>query len=192
MKMYGKLSDTELISLLKADDHTAFTEIYDRYQSLLYLYTYKKLQDKEEAKDIIQDVFITLWNSRQNFELQVTLTGYLYKAVLNKVLNSFRHKSITQQHIDSFKKIVVANLETADYLIREKEIASLIEREIQALPEKMREVFELRRKEYLSNKQIAERLQISEHTVATHMKKALKTLRLRIGLVAYLAFFFHW
>jgi RNA polymerase sigma-70 factor (family 1) len=189
MKDYKSLADTELVKLLKSSDYAAFTEIYNRYQSLLYIYAYKKMNDKEESKDIIQEVFIQLWKSRSDFQVYSTLSGYLYKVVLNKVLNQFKHKKITQQYIKSFSAIVPMNGVKTDYLIREKDISALIEQEINALPEKMREVFQLRRKQYLSNKAIADQLGISEHTVATQIKRALKILKGRLGILIYISCF---
>lgn len=189
MADYKLLSDTELVKLLKSSDYAAFTEIYNRYQSLLYIYAYKKLNDKEASKDIVQEVYIQLWKSRSDFQLYSTLTGYLYKVVLNRILNEFKHKKITQQYISSFKAIVPVNGSTTDYLVREKDITALIEQEINALPEKMRQVFQLRRQQYLSNKEIAAHLGLSEHTVATQIKKALKLLKGRLGMLIYITCF---
>lgn len=189
MADYKLLSDTELVNLLKSSDYAAFTEIYNRYQSLLYIYAYKKLNNKEESKDIVQEVYIHLWKSRADFQLHSTLTGYLYKVVLNRILNEFKHQKITRQYISSFKHIVPMNASRTDYLIREKDITALIEQEINALPEKMREVFQLRRQQYLSNKEIAAHLGISEHTVATQIKKALKILKGRLGILIYITCF---
>ncbi|WP_214226692.1 RNA polymerase sigma-70 factor [Pedobacter sp. B4-66] len=180
------LSDAQLVDLLKAGDHHSFTEIYKRYNSLLYIYAYKKLQDNESAKDIIQEIYTHLWNSRSNLNIQTTLSGYLYKAVLNRVLNVFRHVAITQEYISSFKEVIDNAPAQTDYRIREKDLKSLIEKEINNLPEKMREIFQLRRQEYLSNKEIADRLNISEHTVATQIKRALKTLRGKLGLLLFI------
>lgn len=180
------LSDAQLVDLLKEGDHHSFTEIYKRYNSLLYIYAYKKLHDKESAKDIIQEIYVHLWNSRSNLNIQTTLSGYLYKAVLNRVLNVFRHVAITQEYISSFKEVTDNAPAQTDYRIREKDLKSLIEKEINNLPEKMREIFQLRRQEYLSNKEIAERLNISEHTVATQIKRALKTLRGKLGLFLFI------
>jgi len=181
MSEYGQLSDSQLTNLLPGEDEHAFREIYNRYNGLLFIYAYRKLQDKEEAKDIVQEVFTHLWRTRNELTIQSTLTGYLYKSVLNKILNTFRHKEFTKQYVESVQQVIIAGSDSADYLIREKEIAALIETEIAALPSRMREVFELRRKEYLSNKQISERLNLSEHTVATQIKKALRVIRFRFG-----------
>lgn len=176
------------MALLSQGDETAFREIYVRYNSLLLVYAYRKLQDKEEAKDVVQEVFTNLWTTRSELILRTTLPAYLYKCVLNKVLNIFRHKGFCDQYVTQIQHLMNADHATADHLVREKDISALIEREISAFPPRMREVFELRRKEYLSNTEIAERLNISEHTVATQMKKALRTLRFRFGTFCVLLF----
>jgi RNA polymerase sigma-70 factor (family 1) len=181
MSTYCNHSDEQLATLLTGGDENAFREIYVRYNSLLFIYAYRKLQDKEEAKDVVQEVFATLWRNRNQLNIQTTLTGYLYKSVLNRILNIFRHKEFSKVYIDSIAHLIDADQSSTDHLIREKEIRVLIETEIAALPARMREVFELRRKEYLSNKQISERLNLSEHTVATQIKRALKLIRIRFG-----------
>ncbi len=191
MISYSELSDFKLISLLADGDEIAFREIYERYNSLLFIYAFRKLHDKEEARDVVQEVFAGLWNNRSNFVLKTTLSGYLYKCVLNRVLNIFRHKEFGQQYIESIQHLMDSGYIPADRMITEKDIASLIEKEIAALPPRMREVFDLRRKEYLSNKEIAIRLNISEHTVATQIKKALRVLRLKLGTLFFIVVFLY-
>jgi len=188
MDSYMEHDDFKLMELLRQGNQAAFTALFNRYDRLLFIYAYKKLQDKEEAKDVVQDVFINLWNGRNDFKLQSNLSGYLYKSVSNKALNLFRDKNINEKYLLSLQELLDKNDIATDHRIREKDIASLIDREIGELPPKMREVFELRRKEYLSNKEIADKLNISEQTVATHIKRALKILRTRLGLVIYLFF----
>jgi RNA polymerase sigma-70 factor (family 1) len=181
------VSDQNLLLMFQAGDEAAYKEIFDRYDKLLFIYAYRKLQNTEEAKDIVQDVFINLWNNREHLNISTTLANYLYGAVRNGALNVFRHKSIDDKYIASLQLLMDAQTATTDYLIREKDITQLIEKEIARLPPKMREVFELRRKAYLSNREIAEYLHISEHTVATHIKRALKVLKLRLSILAYIA-----
>jgi RNA polymerase sigma-70 factor (family 1) len=189
--IYPSLTDIELIDLLKSADEAAFKEIYLRYDSLLYIYAYRKLKDKEEAKDVVQEVFIHLWNQRDTFILQTTLSGYLYKSVLNKVFNIFKHQNIVQQYINSNNHFIETDSAETDYLIREKDIIALIEKEIAAMPPRMREIYELKRKDFLTTKEIAEKLNISELTVSTQMKRALKVLKVKLGLVIYLVYIIH-
>ena len=189
---YELFSDSTLLGLLKSGDVQAFTEIYERYETLLYLYAYRKLQNKEDAKDVIQDVYTTLWDSRNSIVILNTLSGYLYKAVLNRALNIYKHKKLDQSHIDSFMSIIQTTAETTDYLIREKDISALIDYEVSMLPNRMGEIFNMRRKMELSDKEIALQLGISVHTVKTQMKQALKILRGKFGLLIYIAWWFRW
>lgn len=191
MAPVSTLSDHDLISLVRQGSEAAFEEVYLRYDSLLYIYAYKKLQNKAEAQDVVQEVFITLWNSREAFVLKSTLSGFLYKAVLNKVFNIFKHQNIIQQYISSGEHFIETDSAETDYLVREKDIAALIEKEIAAMPPRMREIYELKRKEFLSTKEIAGRLQISEMTVSTQMKRALKLLKLKLGVVIYIVYVLH-
>jgi RNA polymerase sigma-70 factor (ECF subfamily) len=191
MDAYRNYSDQELCSLLKEGDRPAYIEIYSRYNSLLYLYAHKKLRNREEAKDVIQEVFIQLWKRHQQISFDTSLAGYLYQSVRNKALNIFAHQQIEQKYIDSLNDFLSAPTAGTDYLIREKEIAALIENEINALPPKMRQVFLLSRREHQTYKEIATTMNISEDTVNTQMKRALKTLRDKLGpLFVILGFFY--
>lgn len=185
MLSYNSLSDQSLLDLLKSGEEAAFRELFDRYDRLLFIYVYKKLQDHEDAKDIVQDIFVALWNTRETLNLTGDFASYLYTSARNRALNLFRNKTVSQKYVASLQYLLNST-QSADHRIRERDINTLIEREIAALPPKMREVFELRRKEYLSNKEIAERLDISVQTVATHIKRALRVLRIRLGLLAWL------
>nr|WP_068888778.1 RNA polymerase sigma-70 factor [Pedobacter panaciterrae] len=179
-------SDQDLLLIFQSGDRAAYKEIFDRYDKLLFLYAYRKLQNTDDAQDVVQEVFINLWNNREHLKINTSLSNYLYGAVRNRALNVFRDKSIDDKCIASLQLLIDTETATTDYLIRSKDITLLIEKEISLLPPKMREVFELRRNAYLSNREIAEYLHISEHTVATHIKKALKVLRLRLGIIAYI------
>jgi RNA polymerase sigma-70 factor (family 1) len=186
VKGYRAFSDIELTGLLKLGDGNAFKEIYERYNSLLYIHAIKKLPNQEEAKDIIQEVFSVIWDRRGDFEVKTNLAGYLYTCVHHKILDHFIHRSTVHKYIDSLQNFLDENRYSADHLVREKQLAEIIEREIAALPPKMRVVFELSRKDNLSHKEIAARLGISEETVKSQVKNALKILRAKLGLIAFL------
>jgi RNA polymerase sigma-70 factor (ECF subfamily) len=182
------LSDTELVDLLKSSDQTAYTQIYDRYQGLLYIYACKITKDEIEAKDIVQEVFFYLWDKRSTIIFGTSLSAYLYSAVRYKFFNLLDHKKVRSNYIDSFKEFIENGNIEADYAIREKELKLLIEKEISLLPPKMREIFELSRKAQLSHKEIAEKLNISEKTVKNQVNNALKQLRIRLGMFTFLVF----
>jgi len=182
------LTDDALAELLGTGSPAVFEEIYRRYDKLLFLYAYKRLQNREDAKDAVQDVFVRLFKNKESLVLKTTLAGYLYKSVLNQVLDIFKHKKIIQKYVDSNVHFIDVDSQETDYLIREKEIEALIEHEISQLPPKMRRVYELNRKSYLSPKEIAQQLGISEHTVYAQLRAALKNLKTRLGVVIFLLY----
>lgn len=191
MTEYTDYTDTELASLLKKGDHQAYAVIYDRYKFLLYAHAYKKLQDREEAREVVQEVFIALWNKRDNVIAQSNLAGYLYTTIRNTILNLFAHKEVRKRYANSMAAHYTSEYSPTDHGIRSKQLAELIDREIAALPAKMQEVFVLSRKVHLNRKEISLQLGISEATVDRQIANALKILRARLTLVAYLLVLFN-
>lgn len=191
MTAYRSLSDMNLVGLLKLGDHVAFAEIYDRYFGLLYTHAFNRLKDEDEAKDAVQELFTTLWSKRQNIFYKSNLSNYLYTAVRNRVLDVISHKQVESKYILALPQFVESSTCLTDHLLREKQLAAIIEKEIQALPPKMREVFELSRKAELSHKEIAEKLGISQQSVRSHVKNALKSLKFKIGLAICLVYLLH-
>jgi RNA polymerase sigma-70 factor (family 1) len=186
--IYSKLGDLELSLLLKEDDRHAFTEIYDRYKAPLYVHAYNKLRNTEEAKDLVQELFVSLWNNRNTHNLGGHLSSYLYAAVRNRVFRVISRLGSEYIYISSIENSINKSICITDHRIREKQLLEMIDREIDALPPKMREVFILSRKEHLSHLQIAEKLNIAEPTVKKQINNALKVLRLKLGIFTFLLF----
>lgn len=186
MSAASAFTDQELAILLKQGDREAFTQIYHRYKALLYAHAYNKLRDREETIDLLQDLFSQLWTNRERMQIDTTLAAYLYGMIRNKVLKLIRHKAVGTRYIDSIKTFIEESSCETDHLVRERQLAHIIEKEIDALPEKMREVFLMSRKLKMSHKQIADQLGIAEPTVKKHVNSALKVLRSRLGLFAWI------
>lgn len=180
MATYNTISDEDLLHCLKNDDTQAFTEIYKRYQTLLYIYAYKKIENKMEARDLVQDILLNLWSKRKNIHINSSLKSYLYTSTRNKVLDIIAHSKIENKYIESLQNIINQQACT-DHSIREKELQELINKEIQGMPPRMKEIFLLSRSEWLTNAQIAKNLSISQSTVETQIKRALKLLRMRLA-----------
>ncbi|TKC06205.1 RNA polymerase sigma factor [Pedobacter frigoris] len=182
-----KLSDAQLVDLLKESNYKAYDEIYNRYHYLMITHAYKKLKDEDLAQDVIQEVFANLWVKRESDLTAVNLVGYLYTCTRNKILDIFGHQKIESKYISSFSDFTLNNgVENTDHLVREKEFKAYIEKEIQALPKKMRQIFEMSRKEHYSHKEIAEILNTSEYNVSKQITNALKILRARLGIYLFI------
>ena len=181
MEDYLKYSDLELGIRFKAGDSLAYEIIYDRYWQLLFRFSRKLLQDGSKAEDVVQEVFVLLWLKRGEFDLATPLAAFLYKLTKNRVLDMVKHTKVEGRYLEHLKQVTQPGDSLPDQLYVEKELFDLIEREIKNLPDKMRIVFEMSRKEFKSNKQIADELGISEQTVKNQVSNAIRTLKGRLG-----------
>jgi len=176
---YKPLTDNELFELTQAGDKFAFEEIYERFNGLLYIYACKLVTDKEDARDIVQEIFVYLW-SNPGIKIKAQLSAYLYTAVRYKVFDWLDKNKSKSNYLRSLENFVERGDCITDDYIREKEFASIIEKEVSLLPPKMRQIFEMSRQQHLSQKQIAEILHLSDKTVKKQMSNALKVLRLKL------------
>lgn len=173
--------DSELVIHLKNGNHSAYSEIYNRYFFLMFIFAFKKLQDEELSKDFVQEMFINLWSKRGSISEKGKLSSYLYISMRSRILDYFAHQKVQHKYIDFLKTYQSTADEKTDYLIREKELSIYINKQIQSLPPKMRHIFELSRKENLSNQEIAQKLKISESNVSSQIANTLKILRTKFG-----------
>lgn len=189
MNGYSSYTDNELAQLFKANDQAAYTELYHRFKGILYVHAYRMLQDKEEAQDIVQELFTVIWHKRSTLEFKSGVSSYLYASVRNRVFDRISHKKVESHYFESLKDFVEGYCST-DIIIHEKELSALIEKETEALPAKMRQIFELSRNANLSHKEIAGQLVISDKTVKKQVSNALKILRLKLGNACLILFTF--
>ncbi|MBV7533569.1 RNA polymerase sigma-70 factor [Chitinophaga sp. sic0106] len=178
--MFGwtAMEDSELLSYLKDGNVRAFDTIYARYWADLYKHACYTLRNKEQALDIIQEVFTWLWINRETVQI-TSLKQYLKGAVRFKMANYLRANKSQQQLMHSLRYMTEATVAPDE--IQLKELQSLIASAVDALPEKCKEVYSMSRHEHLSHAEIASRLNISIKTVENHIAIALKRIRIHIG-----------
>lgn len=184
---YSIFSDTELMALLQDNDERAFQEIYQRFFPVLYMHALKRIADAELVKDLLQDIFTSIWKNRKTLHIEQSVSAYIYAAVRFKVINIYQQQQHLTKYLDSLEDFM--NREEpvqADFLVRQKDLSSLIEQEVAQLPPGMRRIFMMSRFEQLSHKEIASSLELSEQTVKTQVKKALRILRKRLPLFSFL------
>lgn len=177
MSVYSKHTDSILVALLQEDNQRAYTEIFGRYSKVLVNHAYKILGNHDQANDIVQDVFLAIWNKRNEIILTGSLSSYLYKATKNRILNHIAHEKVVSSYVDSIANFIEQDYAPADSSLREKELEAVIAKEIAQLPEKMREVFLLRKVEELSYEEIALQLNITDKTAKQQVYNSLKILR---------------
>ncbi|HEY9260884.1 RNA polymerase sigma-70 factor [Chitinophaga sp.] len=158
----------------------AFDAIYAQYAIPLLNAAYKRLKSKEEAKEVVQEVFISLFINKSAIRHTENLGGYLHNTLRYKILDIIRadlrhatHREQIGRQQEPFDQI--------EHQLENKELEIRLQRCIHALPDKCREAFLLSRYEHLSYKAIAEQLNISVNTVEKHIGKALRILRVQLG-----------
>ncbi len=185
---YTLISDSDLFLLLQQDCERAYAEIYSRYKERLFIHAYRFIDNEEEAKDILQELFVVLWIKRKEISLKRGLSCYLYTSIKNRVLDRIAHTRVENKYTESIKDYFNEGQCITDETLREKELRFIIEKGIEDLPVKMKEVYELSRNEDLTYKEIAQRLNISENTVKKQIYNALKIIRVKITSIILLLF----
>ncbi|SEN33023.1 RNA polymerase sigma-70 factor, ECF subfamily [bacterium A37T11] len=190
MREYQKFSDNELVYLLKSGDQVSYNEIFMRYRGILYQHAYRMLKNQEETEDVLQDVFMLLWQKRESLEISNALSSYLYIAVRNRIFKIFAHQQVAKRYMDSLQTFIEKGHAFADDKLLEKELSVIIEKEVDSLPKKMREAFLLSRENDRSYKEIGLLLDISEKTVRNQVYNAIRILKTKISSFLSILLFF--
>ncbi|SEW43329.1 RNA polymerase sigma-70 factor, ECF subfamily [Chitinophaga sp. YR573] len=188
-------SDQELLLLLKKGDDTAFTEIYARYWEKMATYAIRLIKSETEGADIVQEIFVSLWNRRETIEVKGTLISYLIKATRNLSLRYIEKNISTNNFLERLSDNMKGISLTIDDQISVKQLQDEIDNAINKLPLKMREIYVLSRYEQLSHKEIAQKLGIAETTVKKQISNAIKVLSSSINsefLTAFGVIFLHF
>lgn len=182
-EVYMDCSDVELLRLSASDDGAAYTELYQRYHGVCIAFAYKKLQDEELAKDVVQEIFLKLWDCRKSIDVRFNLAGYLMTSIKHKMFSMFEHQAVCARYVESFSGYVNSgNAGHADYLLRERDYERHVDQAIEALPSKMKAAFLLSRKHYLSYQETAKQLNTTPNNVQKHINGALKILKGKLTL----------
>jgi RNA polymerase sigma-70 factor (ECF subfamily) len=191
------IQDEHIIQRLQIGDEEVFEFVFNNYFSQLYFFAKGYIIDEERAKNIVQDVFVALWNQRTEFDRNTNLNGWLYTATKYNCLNLIKRLKLEDEY-RRFNELqiaklevncqVLSNLDTSDLTF--KEIENIITQTLENLPGQCRRVFEMSRFEEKKNREIAEELGISIKAVEAHMTKALKIFR--TNLKDYLPLVLAW
>jgi len=188
-------TDEALLSLIAEGDKDAFTMLYRRYWQLLFTTAARALRSKTDAADLVQDVFLSIWNRRDALSVTGSLTAYLQTSVRYRVIK-YVEKNITRRDylILLTEMLVSYQPPDAESQLQIKELQGVIQSAVDQMPQKMREVYQLSRQHHLSHKEIAERMGISDETVKKHIQHALQNIKTAIGqnAPAFAVLLFEW
>lgn len=183
----NKLSDHIRSRRLSARDELEFEAVYNQYWESIFKYVIRIVSDEEEAADVVQETFVAYWELCDKLKKVKSIKAYLFVMARNVAFKRFREQLKRMETEDRLVGFYGAPTESLEQLVGAKELSKLLDAEIDKLPQRMREVFVLSRKEHLSIKEIALRLNISDQTVKKQIYHSLKYLRLKID-AAYIPY----
>lgn len=171
----------DIVAAIRQGDEQAYERLFRTYYESLCRYGYSVLKDMDEAEEIVQAVFLDLWEKRETTDIQISLKAYLYKMVYNRSLNRLKHEKVKDEYKQYNHAQINQNPAQAFHLAIENELSGRIEAAISGLPEQCQLIFRMSRFEELKYSEIAERLNLSVKTVENQMSKALRVLREKLA-----------
>jgi RNA polymerase sigma-70 factor (ECF subfamily) len=185
-------NEKALLARIAANDEKAFRELFDLYKERFYAVALKMTRSGETAQDIVQDVFMQIWNNRENLAGVDNPPAYFFTAVYRKIYHHYRKLALEKRllHVVAPAELSMKNVTEEMVLAHESEV--LISQAIAKLPPQQKLVFKLSRQEGLSRDAIASQLHISAHTVKNHLLDAVKFIRSFLRNSAYIFLFIFW
>ncbi|MCD7937320.1 MAG: RNA polymerase sigma-70 factor [Tannerellaceae bacterium] len=168
--------ESSLLAALKQGNKKAFSLLFKTYYRDMVLFGGSILPEQTVCEDIVQSVFLKLWNDHSALDIQSSLKAYLLKAVRNGCLDELRHRRIMDDHISSYTHSILEDIDTENYILY-SDLLQQLTNALEKLPANYRRAFEMNRFEGLKYKEIADQLQVSERTVEVRISKALELLR---------------
>ncbi len=181
MQKLSHCDDEHLVQEIKAGNMLAFDEVYRKYSKRLFRFSYNLLKSKEDAENIVQDVFLNLWANRHKIEKGTSLKYYIYTIAYHASINIIRKKLKESDYLEHLMSLQEPLEEAVDLQVEFRELDEKLKSIIDALPDRQKEVYILHRVERLKYSEISERLGISVNTIENHMSRALRTIREKLG-----------
>lgn len=180
--------DQDLVLRIRNSDYIAFEEFHKRFYDSLYRLAIRKIGNAEETYDLLQDMFIEIWEKREEFEMNNGLEAYMRNRLWFKIGTYFRKKGFQDKHIQKFTEFLQSQehqqfkeQEVQEIQLQYDLIMERISEVIETMPEKMKAVFILSKEEQLSVQAIADKLDISPKTVKNHLHAAMKKMKLEMA-----------
>ena len=173
--------DIELGKRIRKGDMKAFDDLYIQYSQRLYGFAFSILKNQEDAKEIVQETFLKLWNKRSDIDSSYSLKSYLFSISYNISIDLLRKRTKDADFQTYLKNFMNADGSRTDELVIFNELNEELARLIAELPEQRKKIYLLSREEGLSHKEIADKLGIAVKTVENHMNLTLKFLRRNLG-----------
>jgi len=169
--------ENTLLTALTAGDFNAFSKLYRKYHRMLYFFALNLSKNPHEAEELVQSVFVSVWETRQAVDPLKSFSAYLFSIARNRFYDMLRKRVVENCYADYILYHDNRMYNDLEKQIEDNEINEILNKLLQQVPERRQKIFRMNRDENLSYKQIAEKLHISENTVDTQIRNVLNFLR---------------
>jgi RNA polymerase sigma-70 factor (ECF subfamily) len=180
-------SEVNLILRLRRSDKDAFEMIFNQYKERLYYFAMGYLHSEQESEEIIQNVFISLWENRDILNEALPIRNYLYKVTVNHIYNHFRHQSVKQEYALRILTEETSEHHDVEETIFVNDLEDMVDKLVGELPYRQQLIYELSRKEGLCHAEIARKLGLTVRSVENQIYRALKYIREKLKQESLLA-----
>ncbi len=186
----SSIEEIKLIKSLQHGDVFAFNTLFHKYSQKIYSFAIKHLENEEDVKDLLQDVFITIWKRRKDIDQNQSFNGYIFAITLNSIRKYFRKKVKDRKLIEKWLESTKSYSETTKHTVEYDSLKIRVDDIIKELPPKRKMVFLLSRGKGLCNEEIAQELNVTKKTVENHLNLALRHLREKLVKETFLLILF--
>ncbi|MBN2482483.1 MAG: RNA polymerase sigma-70 factor [Bacteroidales bacterium] len=171
------INEKSLLERIKVGDKAAFSVVFVAYYSNLVMFAITFIREKQTSEEIVQDVFVKLWDNREILEIKSSLKSFLMKSVQNKCIDCIRHQKIRNRYSENIlNNPKLFENETESYMLY-SELERHIDIVLQRLPDKINQAYSLNRFDGMTYQEIADKLKVSVRTIEVRVSKALNFLR---------------
>ena len=183
-------SDDQFLQDMDDNNEEVFTSIYRRYWEELFITAVKVLRSKEEAADVVQDVFLSFWKRRKELNIEGSLAAYLHTSIRYKCIQYIKKNITRRDYLLLLSEVEISGFFTnAESDLQLKELQQTINKTVAKMPSKMQKVYNLSRNEHLSHKEIAGNMSISVETVKKHIQHAMSLIKINLLSGSYISTF---
>lgn len=186
MPAHNVHNDAKLLQSLKSGDQYAFNTLYELYAVSLTGYAAARLASLEEARDIIHDLFVYIWEERSNITITTSFKSFLFAAVRYRIIDHIRRNITRREYAEMTQRLAADYIAGVEDELAAKDIGQMLELAVNSLPSRTKEIYRLSRHRQLAIKEIASRLHLSEQTVKNQLTTALSYLRISLERIATL------
>lgn len=188
MQAESSYNENELLQRLVAGDEVAFEQLYQMYALSLTGFTAARLSSLEDARDIIHDLFVWLWEEREHLVITHSIRAFLFAAVRYRIIDHIRRNSTRKEYAEKLQSLQVAAQTQTELILDEKDLHLAIEQAVDQLPPRVKQIYRLSRDQHRTIPEIAEELQLSQQTVKNQLTTALSHIRSFVNKLSVLIF----